>query len=160
FRWTSLGLTTLSIAWPGRVFFTGAIAALRTRSLNMDVPIAIALAAGLVRGAINTVYDSGPIYFDGLAMLVFALLAGRYVQQRGQRAAANSAELLYSLSPDVARVVEQDGAQERVREVPVAALLPGMLLDVRAGDTLAADGVVDSGESSLDLSLLTGESRP
>ena len=160
FRWTSLGLTTLSIAWPGRVFFTGAIAALRTRSLNMDVPIAIALAAGLVRGAVNTVYDSGPIYFDGLAMLVFALLAGRYVQQRGQRAAANSAELLYSLSPDVARVVEQDGAQERVREVPVAALLPGMLLDVRAGDTLAADGVVDSGESSLDLSLLTGESRP
>lgn len=160
FRWASLGLTTISIAWPGRVFLTGAIAAMRTRSLNMDVPIAIALVAGLTRGAINTLYDSGPIYFDGLATLVFALLAGRYLQQRGQRAAADSAELLYSLSPDVARVVEDEDELERVREVPVAALLPGMLLDVRAGDTLAADGVVERGETSLDLSLLTGESRP
>ncbi len=160
FRWASLVLTTITIAWPGRIFLTGAIAALRTRSLHMDVPIALALVVGLVRGAVNTVSDSGPIYFDGLATLVFALLAGRYLQQRGQRAAADSAELLYSLSPTAARVVEDDGTGERVRELPAAALLPGMLLDVRAGDTLAADGFVETGESTLDLSLLTGESLP
>jgi len=160
FRWASLILTTITIVGPGRVFLTGAIAALRTRSLHMDVPIALALVVGLARGAVNTVYDSGPIYFDGLATLVFALLAGRYLQQRGQRAAADSAELLYSLSPTAARVVEEDGSGERIREIPAAALLPGMLLDVRAGDTLAADGVVETGESSLDFSLLTGESLP
>jgi Cu2+-exporting ATPase len=160
FRWASLILTTITITWPGRVFLTGAIAALRTRSLHMDVPIALALVVGLARGAVNTIYDTGPIYFDGLATLVFALLAGRYLQQRGQRAAADSAELLYSLSPSVARIVEGDGPEQRIREIPAAALLPGMLLDVRAGDTLAADGVVETGESSLDLSLLTGESRP
>jgi Cu2+-exporting ATPase len=156
FRWVSLGLTTVALLWPGRVFFTGALAALRLRALHMDVPIALALAAGLARGAVNTVRDAGPIYFDGLATLVFALLAGRYLQQRGQRFAADSAELLHSLAPTAARVV--DG--ERVREVPAAALLPGMLLDVRAGDTLAADGVVEQGSSTIDLSLLTGESRP
>ncbi len=160
FRWASLILTTITIAWPGRIFLTGAMAALRTRSLHMDVPIALALVVGLARGAVNTVSDSGPIYFDGLATLVFALLAGRYLQQRGQRAAADSAELLYSLSPTAARVVEDDGSGERVRELPAAALLPGMLLDVRAGDTLAADGVVETGESTLDLSLLSGESLP
>lgn len=162
FRWVSLVLTTISLAWPGRVFMTGALAALRTRTLHMDVPIALALVVGLVRGAINTVTDSGPIYFDGLATLTFALLAGRYLQQRGQRAAADSAELLHSLAPSSARVVEEgeDGGGGTIRDLPTAALLPGMLLDIRAGDTLPADGVVESGQSALDLALLTGESRP
>ena len=156
FRWVSLMLTTIALAWPGRVFFTGALAALRTRALHMDVPIAIALAVGLARGAVNTVRDAGPIYFDGLATLVFALLAGRYLQQRGQRFAADAAELLHALAPTAARVV--DGG--RVRELPASALLPGMVLDVRAGDSFAADGVVVAGHSAVDLSLLTGESRP
>jgi Cu2+-exporting ATPase len=157
FRWISLALTAVTLAWPGRVFFTGALAALRARTLHMDVPIALALAAGLARGAVNTVRDAGPIYFDGLATLTFALLAGRYLQQRGQRAAADAAELLHSLAPTQARVVE---AGDVVRELPAAALLPGMVLDVRAGDTLPADGVVERGDSTLDRSLLTGESRP
>ena len=156
FRWVSLVLTTPALFGPGRVFFTGAWAALRTRTLHMDLPIAIALAAGWVRGTMNTITDSGPIYFDGLATLIFALLAGRFLQQRGQRAAADAAELLYSLSPTTARVVD-DG---QTREVPSQALLPGMMLDVRAGETFAADGVVTSGRSTIDSALLTGESRP
>lgn len=56
FRWISLLLTTPAVFWPGRVFFQGAIAALRTRRLHMDVPIALALGAGYLRGAINTVW--------------------------------------------------------------------------------------------------------
>ncbi|MEP7345062.1 MAG: heavy metal translocating P-type ATPase metal-binding domain-containing protein, partial [Gemmatimonadaceae bacterium] len=157
FRWISLTLTVPAILGPGRIFFTGAWAALRTRALHLDLPIAIALGAGFVRGAINTVSDAGPIYFDGVCILIFLLLIGRYLQQRGQRAATDASELLYSLTPNGARVVGDDGVSE---EVPVAALLPGMVLDVRAGETLAADGIVLSGQSSLDLSLLTGESRP
>ena len=84
------------------------------------------------------------------------MLAGRFLQQRGQRAAADSAELLYSLSPSSARVVDGDAT----REVPAQALLPGMVLDVRAGESFAADGTVASGHSAVDLALLTGESRP
>jgi Cu2+-exporting ATPase len=156
FRWISLALTLPALAWPGRVFFTGAWAALRTRSLHMDLPIAIALAAGFVRGAINTVTDSGPVYFDGLAILVFALLVGRFLQQRGQRAAADSAELLHALTPTSARIVDGDA----LRDIPAQALLPGMVLDVRAGESFAADGVVIAGSSSIDAALLTGESRP
>jgi Cu2+-exporting ATPase len=156
FRWVSLLLTTPALLWPGRVFFAGAWASLRTRTLHMDLPIALALAVGWVRGASNTITDSGPIYFDGLATLTFALLAGRFLQQRGQRAAADSAELLYALSPSTARVVEGDSTHE----IPAAALLPGMVLDVRAGEMFAADGVVTSGRSTVDVSLLTGESRP
>jgi len=156
FRTVSLLLTIPAFIWPGRVFFTGALSALRTRSLHMDVPIAIALAAGLVRGAINTVTNSGPVYFDGLAILIFALLVGRFLQQRGQRLAADSAELLYALAPASARIVEG----MTLREVPTAALLPGMVLDVRAGECFAADGTVATGSSSINAALLTGESRP
>ena len=156
FRWTSLILTTPALLGPGRVFFAGAWAALRTRTLHMDLPIALALLVGWAQGTSNTITDSGPIYFDGLATLTFALLAGRFLQQRGQRAAADSAELLYSLSPTTARVVEGDQS----RELPAQALLPGMMLDVRAGETFAADGTVASGRSTVDVALLTGESRP
>jgi Cu2+-exporting ATPase len=157
FRWLSLALTLPVLAWPGRVFFTGALAALRTRTLHMDLPIAIALAAGFVRGAVNTVTDSGPIYFDGLAILTFALLVGRFLQQRGQRLATDSAELLYALTPATARVAESDGT---VREMPAEAVLPGMVLDVRAGESFAADGVLASPSTTVNAALLTGESRP
>lgn len=157
FRWVSFVVVTPAMIWPARVFFTGALGALRARTPNMDVPIALGLAAGYVRGALNTITDSGPIYFDGLATLIFALLVGRFLQQRGQRAAADSAELLFSLTPSVARVVNDDGS---LRDVPAEALLPGNIVEVRAGDTFPADGVVESGLSAADCALLTGESRP
>jgi Cu2+-exporting ATPase len=156
FRWLSLVITTPALFGPGRVFFVGAWASLRTRTLHMDLPIALALLVGWARGASNTITNTGPIYFDGLATLTFALLAGRFLQQRGQRAATDSAELLYSLSPSTARVVEG----ETTRELPAQALLPGMTLDVRAGETFGADGIVSSGASAVDVALLTGESRP
>ncbi len=157
FRWVSLALTIPALLFPGRLFFTGAIAALRTRRLHMDLPIALALAAGFVRGAINTIGDSGPIYFDGVTVLIFLLLTGRFLQQRGQRAAADAAELLYSLAPDTARVVAEDGDE---RLLPAAALLPGMMVRVRAGESFPADGTIVRGATSVDTALLTGESRP
>ena len=156
FRWVSFAITVPAFIWPGRVFFTGAWASLRTRSLHMDLPIAIALAAGFVRGAMNTITDSGPIYFDGLALLIFALLVGRFLQQRGQRMAVDAAEELHAIAPSTARIVENDV----LRDIPSEALLPGMLLDVRAGESFPADGIVMHGHSSVNAALLTGESRP
>lgn len=156
FRWWSFALATPALLWPGRVFFRGAWAALRRGALHMDVPVAIALAVGWLHGAVNTIRDAGPVYFDGLATLVFLLLVGRFLQQRAQRGAVDTAELLWSLAPSTARVVEGDA----VREVPREAVLPGTIIEVRAGDTIAADGIVVDGASAVDMSLLTGESRP
>src|SRR5690606_12667210 len=104
----------------------------------------------------NTWRDAGPIYFDAVATLIFLLLVGRFLQHRAQRSAADAAALLGALSPDTARLVEGD----EVRDVPTEAVLPGMLVEVRAGDTLPADGTVESGRSALDLAMLTGEARP
>ncbi|MGE5176935.1 MAG: heavy metal translocating P-type ATPase [Hyphomicrobiales bacterium] len=156
FRWLCLVLVTPAVLGPGLVFFRGAWGALRARSLHMDVPIAIAIAAGYGRGLWNTVTDTGPIYFDGVALLIFLLLIGRFLERRAQRAAGDAAELLHSLSPATASVVDAAGAHT----VPVEALLPDMKVEVRSGETLPADGEIAEGRTSLDLSLLTGETRP
>ncbi|MBX7117844.1 MAG: heavy metal translocating P-type ATPase, partial [Gemmatimonadaceae bacterium] len=158
FRWMSLVLVIPAIAWPGRVFFRSAWQAVRLGKLHMDVPIAVALAAGVLQGTVNTVRDAGPVYFDAVSTLILLLLVGRYLQHRAQRTAADAAALLGALAPATARVV--DPVTGTVSEIPTEAVAPGMDLEVRAGDTLAADGHVVTGASSLDLALLTGESRP
>lgn len=156
FRWMSMLLGLLSLTWPGSVFFRGAWAALRTGASHLDLPIAIGLAAGGVAGVVNTALGRGEIYFDSLTMLVFLLLVGRWVQRQQQRRASDAVELLYSLTPSFARHVDPDG----VREVPIEAVRPGDLVEARAGDTIAVDGEIESGQTSIDQSLLTGESTP
>jgi P-type Cu2+ transporter len=157
FRWISLVLSLATLAGPGRVFFAGALAVVRARTLHLDLPIALALGAAFARGSINTIVDRGPVYFDAVALLVFLLLIGRYLQQRGQRLTADASELLASLTPNAALVRQPD---DSTRELPLSALLPGMIVVVRPGDTVPADGVVLEGDSSIDSALLTGESRP
>jgi len=156
FRWVSLGLTLPSVLWCAQVFYRGAWGALKTRTLHMDVPISIGILAAFGWGVVNTIRDNGEVYFDSVTVLIFFLLVGRWVQRRQQRRAARATELLFSLAPSTARVVETGG----IREVPAAALQPGMIVELRAGETAPADGVVLTGESTMDLSLLTGESRP
>lgn len=156
FRWLSMGLSVLSLAWPGRVFFKGAWAAIRTRTLHLDLPIAIGLGAGAIWGVVNTIRGSGEIYFDSLSVLVFALLLGRWIQRRQQRWSSDSVELLYSLTPTSARLVKDDG----VREVPIETIAIDEVVEVLAGDSVPVDGLILSGHSSVDQSLLTGESRP
>lgn len=156
FRWASMLIGAVSVLWPGRVFIRGAVASLRARSVQLDVPIALGLVAGLVWSAVSTVRGTGEVYFDSLSVLVFALLVGRFVQQRQQRWASDSLEMLYALTPSSARLWE-DGA---TREVPIEAVAIGQVLVVRAGESFPVDGEVVRGESSSDQSLLTGEAIP
>jgi Cu2+-exporting ATPase len=160
-RWASMAVTLVSLVWPGRVFFTSAWAAIRTRTAHLDVPIALALAAGGVWSVISTIRGIGEVYFDTLSVLVFLLLVGRFIQHRQQRWASDAVELLFSLTPTSTRRVSRDArGVERVDEVAVESLGEGDIVEVRAGDSFPADGVVMQGESQVDQSLLTGESRP
>jgi P-type Cu2+ transporter len=154
----SLGLALLAVLWPGRTFLRGGWSALRTRTAHMDLPIAIGLVAGLLGGAFNTFAGRGEVYFESVALLVFFLLVGRYLQGRQQRVAQDSLELMHALTPAVARSF--DAATVDFVEVPAAALRTGDRIVLRSGDVAPADGRVALGTSTLDLALLTGESRP
>lgn len=155
-RSTSAVFAALAVLGPGGVFIRGAISCLRLRALHMDAPIALALLIGLAHGIVNTVRGVGEVYFDTLTTLVFLLLIGRWIQHRQQRKAADSIELLYALTPSVARRIENG----EPRTVPVQALRRDDEIEVRAGESIPVDGRITQGRSTVDLSLLTGESQP
>ncbi|MEM1329769.1 MAG: heavy metal translocating P-type ATPase [Planctomycetota bacterium] len=157
FRAVSWIIAMVSLMWPGRVFFKGAWASLRTKTPHLDLPIAIALGVGLLWGSVNVFRGTGEIYFDSLTALVFFLLVGRWVQHRHQRASADSVELMFSLTPSTARRI---GLEGEASVVPVEALVPGDTVEVRAGESFPADGMIVRGSSAVDASVLTGESRP
>lgn len=156
FRWLSMGAGVVSMAWPGRQFFRNALASIRTGTPSIDAPIVLALLAGGVMGLINTVLNRGEIYFDSLTMLVFLLLVGRYLGARQQRRAADSVELLFSLTSGRAWIIDDAG---NTRRVPAESLRTGDLVEVRPGESIPVDGVIEHGTSSIDQAMLTGESR-
>ncbi|HMN96691.1 MAG TPA: cation-translocating P-type ATPase [Phycisphaerales bacterium] len=158
FRWISMGLSVTAVAWPGSVFFRGASAALRSGRMHLDLPIAVGLAAGTLWGVAGTILNIGEAYFDSLSVLVFALLMGRYVQQRQLRWSADSVELLFSLTPTSATLVKS--SDDPGIAVPIERIARGDLVLVAAGGSIPADGVVAFGSSAIDRSLLTGESLP
>jgi Cu2+-exporting ATPase len=157
FRWLSAILGVVCLAWPGAVFFRSTWAALRTRTINLDVPITLALVAAGVPGVVNVILGRGEIYFDSLTALIFLLLVGRWFQYRQQRRADAAVELLFSLTPATCRLVADDG---RVSDAPVEALKAGDVVEVRSGDLIPADGVILTGRSAVNQALLTGESVP
>lgn len=156
FRWLSLAISVPSVMWTGMTFFRGGIAALRTRTPHMDLPVSIGIIAALGWGTYATFAGSGEIYFDTVTMLVFLLLVGRWLQSRQQRAANEATDLMFALSPSSSRLVEG----EHIREVPTDSVQEGALIELRSGDRVGVDGVVLEGRSQLDESLLSGESAP
>ena len=160
FQWCSVALAVVAVAWPGRIFLTNAIAALRTRTPHMDVPVAFGLVAAVTAGVIATVQGTGSIYCESAAMLVFLLLVGRFVQYGRQRRAREQVELLLAIVPSVARKVVAGEGRERIVEVAMDALEPGDIVEVTAGEASPADGRLLAESAHLDLSHLTGESQP
>ncbi|MEE9403452.1 MAG: heavy metal translocating P-type ATPase [Algisphaera sp.] len=153
-RLISAGLGLLSLAWPGSVFFRGALASLRTRTPTLDLPIALALGVGGAAGLAHVILGRGEIYFDSLTVLVFLLLVGRFIQSRQQRFADDAVGLMAALTPAACRVQRAD----QWIETPIEALTPGDRVQVRPGELFPADGNVDQGHSTMDRALLTGES--
>lgn len=154
---TALGVA--AVVGPGRTFFVGALASLRTRTPHMDLPVALGLSVGTVVGTLNAIWGVGDVYFDSLATLVFLLLIGRWVQFRQQQRAARAVDLMLRITPQHASLIDpQDGS--RVSLVLVDRLSIGDEIRVKSGESIPADGTIVCGATSLDRSLLTGESQP
>jgi Cu2+-exporting ATPase len=155
FRWASLLLATPVALWCAEPFFSGAIQGLRNRVLHMDLPIAIAITVLYVHGLIAT-FVGADTYLDSLAMLVALLLAGRMLEGRGRRRAAEAALSLAASVPATVRRRTKTG----VETVPADDLVQGDLIDVGAGEEFAADGIVAEGAGAVRLALITGEAEP
>ncbi len=155
-RWVSLLLTTPVVLYSARPFFTSAWGDLRRRQLGMDVPVSLAIGAAFLASGWATVRGGGEIYFDSVTMFTFFLLAGRFLEMGARHRAGQAAEELVKLLPATAARLTAAG-EERV---PVADLAPGDRVLVRPGEAIPADGQILEGQSSVDESLLTGESLP
>ena len=155
FRWATLLLATPVALWCAEPFFSGAIQGLKHRVLHMDLPIAIAVAVLYVHGVIAT-FSGADTYLDSLAMLVALLLAGRMLEGRGRRRAAEAALSLAASVPATVRRRTEIGLET----VHADDLVQGDLIDVGAGEEFAADGVVTEGAGAVRMALITGEAEP
>lgn len=152
-----VGLGVISVLGPGRVFLRGALSSIKTRTPHMDLPVALGLAVGTVSGVAAIIAGSGAVYFDSLAVLVFLLLVGRWIQFRQQHHAAGSVDLLLRMTPRHAELIDGAGRASRVLVDQLAA---GQIVRVKAGESIPVDGLIREGETTVDLALLTGESEP
>jgi Cu2+-exporting ATPase len=157
FHWLSALIAMPAIAYSGRPFFKSAWSALRRGRTNMDVPISIGVTLATALSLFETITGGAHAYFDGAVMLVFFLLVGRFLDSAMRDRARSGVEALLRQTAPGGTVALPDGTTAWLR---ADAIEPGMRLIVAAGERLAADGVVEQGASSLDLSLITGESRP
>lgn len=157
FRIAGVLLGAIAVVFPGRVFFRSALASITTRSPHMDLPVAVGLTAGLLASLYGLFDPTSDVYFDSIAALVFFLLTGRWIQMRQQRRAGDAVAGLLRMSPLAATRVEPDGTTSRVA---IDALRVGDRVATEPSASIPVDGRVVAGESLIDRSLLTGESRP
>ena len=156
FRWISMLIATPVVVYSARPFFIGAIRDLRRKQLGMDVPVALAIGGAFTASLWATVTNTGQVYYDSVTMFTFFLLAGRFLEMGARQRAGQAAEELVKLLPAMATRISNGEEQT----VPVSELLPGDEVRVRPGESIPADGVIIEGRSSVDESLLTGESLP
>lgn len=145
--------------WIGARFYVAGWRALRAGTGNMDLLVALGTSAAYIFSAVQALRDPfgmPVLYFEGAAVVIALVVLGRWLEARAKRAAATAIRALMKLRPEQARVL-RDGAEI---DVPVESVTHGELVSVRPGERVAVDGIVESGVSEVDESLLTGESHP
>ena len=145
------------VLYAGRPFYRSAWSALRSRRLNMDVPITLGILLTVALSLFETAQGGKQVFFDAAVTLTFFLLIGRYLDRLMRDRARSAVTGLARLAAKGAVRLGPDGVQEYV---PLEAIAPGMTLRVAAGERLPVDAEVVRGASDVDRSLVTGESTP
>ncbi len=159
-----LAMTTLSLGWAGRHFFTRAWAAFRHRAADMNTLVALGTGAAFLLSLLGTFFPSffldrgvaPAVYYEAALMIVALVLLGNLMEARAKRQTSTALRKLVDLQPPMARV-SREGAE---REIPVGEVVRGDLLLVRPGERIPVDGRIESGSSAVDEAMLTGESLP
>ncbi len=162
--WVQLILGSIVQFWAGSEFYRAAIPAFKNRTANMDTLVAIGTSAAYLYSVAVTVFPSvfeglgiEPMpYFDVAAVVIGLILLGRYFEAKAKLGTSDAIKKLLGLAPKTARVVRNN--QEI--DIPLSEVVVGDLVRVRPGEKVPVDGIIVEGQSSLDESMVTGESIP
>ena len=152
-RWVSLIFATPVMLYSALPFYLNAWRNLRAKTLGMDVPVSIAMLFAYVASLYATVMEKGEVFFESISMFAFFLLLGRFLEMRARRHAAAASANLLKLVPAMATL--EDGSQVAAKTLKV-----GDVVTVLPGESLPADGEILKGQTSIDESMVTGESMP
>jgi Cu+-exporting ATPase len=167
--WAQLALATPVVLWAGWPFFERGWASLRTRNLNMFTLIAMGtgvawgysvvatLAPDMFPAAFRAGHGSVAVYFEAAAVITVLVLLGQVLELRARERTSGAIKALLNLAPKTARRLNARGEDE---EVSIELVAVGDRLRVRPGEKVPVDGIVEDGRSSLDESMVTGESMP
>ncbi|MCG8426563.1 MAG: heavy metal translocating P-type ATPase, partial [Chromatiales bacterium] len=158
FHWVGFFLATPTLIYSGYPFYKGAISGLKSMHLSMDLPIAIGATITYLYSVYVTLADTaiGEVYYDTVVNFLFVILVGRYLEAISKKQAVASTQRLLDLQPRVATIL-LDG-EEKI--TPIRAVKAGDRVLIKPGERIPADGVIITGQSSVDEAMLTGESVP
>lgn len=157
---------TTGIIWLGRDIFQRGFKTLFRGHPNMDSLIAIGTSAAYIQGIVVTIgamlgmvstHGHLNLYFESAGMILVFMTAGSYMEELAKGQTSGAIKDLMNLTPETARRVNADGS---IDTVPVEVVKVGDVIQVRPGESLPVDGTVVSGQSTIDESMLTGESLP
>jgi Cu+-exporting ATPase len=162
--WTMFVLTAPAVFWVGSRFFVGAYKAARQKTSDMNTLVAVGAFSAYAYSAAATFFPSffsqaglAPhVYYDGAAIIVTLILLGRYLEARAKGKTSAAIKKLIGLKPKIAHLLQGDTE----KDIPVEDLQVGDILQVRPGEKIPVDGVIVTGQSTVDESMLTGESMP
>jgi Cu+-exporting ATPase len=163
-RWTLLVLTALIVSWPGRRFYVKAWSALLHKTADMNTLVALGTGTAFLYSAACTITPSffvshgiaPEVYYDAGLMIIGLVLVGNTLESRAKGSTALALKKLVQLQPKTASVL-RDGLEQKLS---LEAIVEGDTILVRPGERIPTDGEVLSGSSSVDESMLTGESLP
>jgi Cu2+-exporting ATPase len=148
--------TTPAVFWGGQMFFVGAWRALRRRTLDMSVLVALSVGAGYLFSVAATFLFRGEVFYEAAVVLLAFILFGHWMEMRARAGASNAIRALLDLAPPKATVIRAG----RQMEISTSDVQQGDTVLIRPGDKLPVDGEVLDGESTIDESMITGESVP
>ena len=152
----SLLLSLPVVFYSAWIFFDGAYRALRASTLDMMVLVAVAVGAGWGYSVVVTFTGGGEVFYEAATVLTAFVLLGHWFEMRARGGANDAIRTLLELAPPKAVVIRGD---EQV-EIDTAEVVVGDVLLIRPGSKIPVDGVVHSGDSEVDESMVTGESLP
>ena len=163
-NWIMLALSLPVLGVFGRMFFVGGWKQARHGQANMDTLVALSTSIAFLFSLFNTVYPrfwterglEPHVYYEASCMIIAFVLLGKLLEERAKGSTSSAIKKLMGLQPSTARLLA--GGIER--DVPIATLRAGDLVSVRPGERIPVDGTVESGESFVDESMITGEPLP